>query len=50
MVTIMDRPIILTDFNNEVLNRQDADLFDNSPITYRRDNADTNTNAIVSPW
>ena len=41
--------IILTDFNNEVLNGQDADLFD---ITYHlsQEDADTNTNAIVSPY
>ena len=41
--------VILTDFNNEVLNGQDADLFD---ITYHlsQEDADTNTNAIVSPY
>ena len=41
--------IILTDFNNEVLNGQDADLFN---ITYHlsQEDADTNTNAIVSPY
>ena len=37
--------VILTDFNNEVLKGQDADLFD---ITYHlsQEDADTNTNAI----
>ena len=41
--------ILLTDFNNEVLNGQDADLFD---ITYHlsQEDADTNTNAIASPY
>jgi gliding motility-associated-like protein len=41
--------VILTDFNNEVLNGQDADLFD---ITYHlsQEDADTNTNAIGSPY
>ena len=41
--------VILTDFNNEVLNGQDANLFD---ITYHlsQEDADTNTTAIVSPY